>query len=133
MGGRSRSHRWQETFARSRSQHIKQFFQGENSRAPGKIDHGWSAAQLTLTEPSQPTNGHRSQPLSGLQAIDLRRIEGQAGERGAPQRCGNIASPALLLEPPALFEFAIGIILNVPARTKRLQSRKAISEPARTH
>src|SRR5438105_15088518 len=79
IGGRSRSQRWQETFARSRSQHIKQFFQGENSIAPGKIDHGWSAAQLTLTEASQPTNGHRSQPLSGLQAIDLRRIEGQAG------------------------------------------------------
>src|SRR5207302_3566260 len=108
---------WQETFARSRSQHIKQFFQGENSIAPGKIEHGWSAAQLTLTQPSQPTNGHRSQPLSGLQAIDLGRIEGQAGQGRAPQRRREIASPALLLEPPALFEFAIGIILNVPAWT----------------
>src|SRR5438309_517667 len=42
-------------------------------------------------------------------------------------------APALLLQSTALFEFAIAIILNVPAWTKRLQSRKAISKGAGTH
>src|SRR5439155_18701208 len=45
----------------------------------------------------------------------------------------KIASPALLLKSPALFEFAEGIILNVPAWAKGLQGRKAIGEPAGTH
>src|SRR5205807_9070800 len=90
-------------------------------------------SQLALPLSAQPTNGHASQPLPGSQPIDLGSIEGQTRQGRAPQHRCEIASPALLLEPPALFEFTIGIILNVPAWTKGLQSRKAISEPARTH
>src|SRR5437868_15551791 len=81
------------------------------------MDHRGSRAQFALMEPPQPPNGHRSQSLSRLQAIDLGGIEGQAGQGRAPQRRREIASPALLLEPRALFEFAIGIILYVPAWT----------------
>ncbi len=44
----------------------------------------------------QPTNSHRGQPLSSLQAVDLGGIEGQACQSRAPQRRCEIASPALL-------------------------------------
>jgi hypothetical protein len=50
-------------------------------------------------------------------------IEGQARPGRASQRRCDIASPALLLQPPSLFECAVGIILNVPAWTKREASR----------
>ena len=67
------------------------------------------------------------------QLIALGSVESQAGQGRAAQGSGEITSPALLLEPPALFEFTIGIILNVPARTKRLQGGKAIEESSGTH
>src|SRR6266566_4123638 len=54
------------------------------------------------------------------------------GRDGRPGRSRSCA-PALLLQPPALFAFAPGLILTGPARTKCLQSRQAISDPARTH
>src|SRR5258708_26377248 len=101
--------------------------------AARNIEPRRSTARLALTLSPQSTNSHRSQPLSSLQAIDLGGIESQAGQGCAPQRRREIPSPALLLEPPALFEFAIRSILNVPAWTKHLQSCKAISEPAGTH
>src|SRR2546425_109892 len=137
LGGRVRGRRLaysrQETLPRGRPKHVEQLFQGEDAIAASDIEHCRSTAQLALTVSPQPTNSHRGQPLSSLQAIDLGGIEGQAGQSRASQRRCEIASPALLLEPPALFEFAIRIILNVPAWTKRLQSRKAIGEAACTH
>ena len=67
---------------------------------------------MALPLATQPTNGHDSQPLSGLQTINLGGIEGQAGQGGAPEHGSEIASPVLLLQPPAFFEFAEGIIVG---------------------
>src|SRR5207302_10890203 len=133
MGGRRRPQSRQETFAGSRPQQTEQFFQREDTSAASDRAHRGSRAQFALVEPPQPPNGYRSQPLSRLQAIDLGGIEGQARQGRAPQCRRKIASPALLLQAPALFEFTIGIILNVPAWAKRLQGGKAISEFSSTH
>ena len=86
-----------------------------------------------MPEPTQPPNSHGSQLLSGLQAVDLGGVESQTRQRRAAQRSREIASPALLLEPPAFLEFAIDIIFNVPAGPEGLQGGKAIPEGAGAH
>src|SRR6266516_5341450 len=113
MGGRGLPQSRQEAFPSRSAKQAEYLFQREDAIAASDVDHRGSGTYLTLTEPAEATNSHASQPLSGLQAIDLGGIEGQARQGRAPQRRGEIASPALLLQAPALFEFPIGIILNV--------------------
>src|SRR4051794_1521993 len=44
---------------------------------------------------------------------------------------GTVAAPALLFAPPALLEFAIRLILDMPAGPMGLESSKAIGPGAR--
>src|SRR5260370_38392081 len=82
---------------------------------------------------TQPTNGQGRQLLLRLQAIDLRGVESQTRQGDAAKSSSQIASPVLFFQAPALLEFAIGIIFNVPAGAVGLQSGKAMLPSARAH
>jgi hypothetical protein len=94
--------------------------------AASDIEHCRSAAQLALTLSPQPTNGHRSQPLSGLQTIDLGGIEGQARKaRAPPQRCCSSPQPSLSSRYASS---------SMSQRGRNARPRgKAIGEPTGTH
>src|SRR5512135_583118 len=79
-----------------------------------------------MQETTQPPNGHGSQLLPRLQAIDLRGVESETRQGDAADRSRQIASPVLFFQAPALLQFAIGIIFNVPAGAVSLQSHAAI-------
>src|SRR5229473_3344097 len=86
-----------------------------------------------MPETTQPPNGHGSQLLPRLQAIDLRGVESETRQGDAADRSSQITSPVLFFQAPALLQFAIGIIFNVPAGAVSLQSGKAMLPPARAH
>src|SRR5258708_29415950 len=86
-----------------------------------------------MPEPTQPPNAHGGQLLPRLQAIDLRGVESQTRQGDAADCSRQIASPVLFFQAPALFQFAIGIIFNVPAGAVGLQSSKAMLPPACAH
>src|SRR5436305_376425 len=70
---------------------------------------------------------------SRLAPVDLGGVERQAGQRHAAP-CGfRIPSPTLLLQPPALLELPVGVILDVPAGPVRLQGCEAIAPSPRAH
>src|SRR5713101_6742367 len=86
-----------------------------------------------MPETTQPANGHGSQLLPRSQAIDLRGVESQTRQGDAADRSRQITSPVLFFQAPALLQFAIGIIFNVPAGAVGLQGSKTMLPLARAH
>src|SRR5260221_14397147 len=90
-----------------------------------EVDHGWSIAECGMPETTQPPNGHGSQLLRRLQAIDLRGVESQTRQGDAAKSSSQIASPVLFFQARALLQFAIGTIFNVPAGAVGEASRQS--------
>src|SRR5579859_263256 len=63
--------------------------------------------------------------------MDLSRVECQAGERDPALLDRHIAAPALRFQLPALLEFPVGIVFDVPSWSKSLERRHAIGPGAR--
>src|SRR5260370_1412058 len=86
-----------------------------------------------MPETTQPPNGHGSQLLPRLQAIDLRAVESQTRHGHVAQSSSQIPSPVVFFPAPAPLGLAIGIIFNGPAGAVGLQSGKAMLPSARGH
>src|SRR5256885_9944473 len=57
----------------------------------------------------------RSQFLPRHAAVDLRRVERQAGQRHSAPRRRHVPAPALLLQTPTLFQLPVVVVLYMPA------------------
>ena len=118
MGGGPR--RWGRTGAQAlthrQAKHTKQVLQGQHGKAARHVEDSGGGAQSGLMHTAQAADALPGQPLPGAGTGDLGDIEGQAGQGEVAARGGAVAAPALLLQPPALLEFAVCVILDVPAR-----------------
>ncbi len=127
-GGGSR--RWSRTgasaLAHGRAEHAEEVLQSQHGKAARHVENGGGGAQSGLMHTAQAADALPGHLLPGAGAGDLGGVEGQAGQGEVAARGGAIAAPPLLLQPPALLEFAVRVILTVPARPIRLQGGEAV-------
>ena len=130
MGGGPR--RWGRTGAQAlthrQAKHTKQVLQGQHGKAARHVENGGGGAQGGPMHTAQAADAPPGQPLPGAGTGDLGGGEGQAGQGEVAAHGGAIAPPALLPQSPALLEFAVRVILTMPAGPIRLQGGKAVRE-----
>jgi len=86
------------------------------------------SAQSGLLHTAQAADAPPGHLLPGAGTVDLSSVDGQAGQGEVAAHGGAIAPPALLPQSPALLEFAVRVILTMPAGPIRLQGGKAVRE-----
>ncbi len=131
-GARGGPRRWGRTGAQAlthrQAKHAEQVLQGQHGKAARHVEDSGGGAQSGLMHTAQAADALPGHLLPGAGAVDLGSVDGQAGQGEVAAHGGAIAPPALLLQSPALLEFAVRVILDVPAGPIRLQGGKAVRE-----
>jgi len=127
VGGGPR--RWGRTGAQALThRQAAPVLQSQHGKAARDVKDRGGSAQSGLLHTAQAADAPPGHLLPGAGTVDLSSGDGQAGQGEVAARGGAIAAPALLLQPPALLEFAVRVILAVPARPLGLQGGEAVRE-----